>query len=444
MNSKVQFRSHTFRMRLGATAVTLLAAILVSFALMPTAWAQTYKVLYNFTGGSDGAYPVAGLTMDANGTLYGITREGGLQTQYCYTGCGTVFKLVPRGSGWLFSSIYKFQDSPDGSSPEGALVVTQDGALIGTTVSGGYGDGTVFKLTPPATPCHNASCPWTETVIYCFSGSDGLAPKAGLVLDPDGNLYGTTMSGGSGSCYYGCGTAYKLSPAGDAWNYQLVYAFQGQGDGSAPAAGLTFDSAGALYGTAMGGTPPAGTVFQLVRSESGWSENLLYRFLAREDGATPYAGVILDSRGNVYGTTPGSGPGPGLGAGSGGTVFELSPSIGDWIFSLVHSFTQPPRGLGQAGPWAKLVMDPGGNLYGTTYREGAYLAGNVFKLTPVNGSWIYTSVYDFTGGIDGGYPMSDIILDAQGNLYGTAAAGGTGSACPNGSWGCGVVWQITP
>ena len=166
----------------------------------------------------------------------------------------------------------------------------------------------------------------------------------------------------------------------------------------------------------------------MTPSGSGWIENVIYNFRDGTDGGYPYAGLIVDQSGNLYGTTTDAG------TGGGGTVFELSPSGGGWTYSVLYSIAGP---FGyQCGPAWALVMDVGGNLYGTTQCDGASGRGNVFKLTPSNGSWTYTSLYDFTGGSDGWLPLSSVVFDANGNLYGTAAAGGADDK--------GVVWEITP
>ena len=187
----------------------------------------------------------------------------------------------------------------------------------------------------------------------------------------------------------------------------------------------TLDKAGSPYGaTYSGGRDSHGTVFQLTPAMSGWTENILYAFQGGSDGGILIAGPILDQSGNLYGATAG------YGSGGGGTVFELTPATGGWTLNTLYSFA------GTGGPTGTLVMDGAGNLYGTTYSDGAYGYGNVFELTPHNGSWFYTDLHDFTGGSDGGNPNSNVVFDTSGNLYGTASTGG--------SQGVGVVWEITP
>jgi uncharacterized repeat protein (TIGR03803 family) len=263
-------------------------------------------------------------------------------------------------------------------------------------------------------------------VLYSFTGgADGGYPGYGdVVFDQAGNLYGTTSLGGVN----GFGTVFKLTPSGGGWTESVLYSFAGGNDGAFPYSGVTFDKVGNLYGTTTsGGANGGGTVYQLTPSEIGWTETVLWNFQAASDGSYPVGGVIFDQAGNLYGTTANGGPS------SGGTVYELTPSGGNWVFTLLYSFS------GYAGPFGGLAMDAAGSLYGTTYQDGTYHLGSAFKLTLSGGSWIYTDLHDFdTGGI---YPIGSVVLDAGGNLYGTASAGGSQGCGGN---GCGVVWEITP
>jgi uncharacterized repeat protein (TIGR03803 family) len=404
--------------------------------LTQSAQAQTFNVIHTFTGGNDGGSPTAGLTLAGAGNLYGSAQDGG---EYNY---GLVFRLTHKGSGWALTPLYSFQGGNDGATPEARVIIGPNGILYGTTTYGGSnyckseGCGTVFNLRPPVHALPNVSGGWMETVLYRFSGySDGASPAgADLAFDQAGDIYGTTQSGANGSNY---GIVYELTPSYGNWTQSVLYAFMGGNDGSSPYSGVIFDNAGNLYGTTEGGgvngcaaMPGCGTVFQLVPSGSGWTENILYKFTGANDGGYPLAGLIFDQSGNLYGANSYGG------AGGGGTVFELTPSGGRWTYKLLYSFTGGTR----CGPWGTLVMDTSGNLYGTTYCDGANGAGSVFKLTPSGGTWTYTSLHDFTYGSDGGFPISNVVFDANGNLYGTASGGGTG--CNN--FGCGVVWEITP
>jgi len=207
----------------------------------------------------------------------------------------------------------------------------------------------------------------------------------------------------------------------------VLYSFGQLPDGAISVAGVTLDPKHNLYGTASaGGSFGSGTVFQLKRSKSSWTENILYNFQGGSDGSVPYAGVILDHAGNLYGGVTGGG------TGAGGTIFELTPSSSGWTFSVLYNLP----GWSLSGPFRNLMMDASGNLYGTTHCDGAYEAGTAYKLTPSGGTWTYTSLYVFTGRSDGTFSYSNLVLDKQGHLYGTTDIGGTD--------GAGVVFKITP
>lgn len=421
-----------------STSLFLSALFLGALTIIATqaVQAQTYTVLYNFTGGQDGALPSAGVTMDAAGNIYGTTFQGGL---YDF---GTVFRLIHKGSAWVFSPLYTFTGGNDGADPDARVVIGPNGSLYGTTAEGGGGNcysgagcGTVFNLKPPASACKAALCPWAESVLYAFpGGSDGVQPLSDLVFDQAGNLYGTTSLGGmmQANCHNigGCGLVYKLTPSNGDWTESVIHSFTGGNDGFTPYSGLVFDQAGNLYGTTRHGGGPGcallgcGTVYQLTPSGSGWTENVIYRFTGGDDGDDPWGGLILDQSGNLYGTTVSGGDG------GGGTVYELAPSTGGWTLTTLYSFS------GSDGSYASLTMDASGNLYGTTFGDGAYGYGNVFKLTPSNGGWSYTSLHDFTSGSYGYRPRGSVILDANNNIYGTAYEGGI--------YGYGVVFEITP
>jgi len=421
-------------------------ALLLAFALTlltsHSAQGQTFSVLHNFTGGSDGAGPYAGLTLDGAGNLYGTASTGGFSGGDCGTGCGVVYKLRPVHSAWLFTPIYSFQGhaNQDGEQPAARVVFGPDGALYGTTEYGGAGGacidgcGTVYRLTPAATVCKTALCPWTETILHSFGLSDGVSPGSGdVAFDASGNLYGTTIQGGgymSDCLEYGCGVAYEISPSNGGWYTNVIYEFA-SGSTNTPFSGFIFDSWGNLYGTtSSGGEAGFGSVYELSLVDGLWSQTVLYSFLNESDGAGPEAGLVADGSGNYYGATTFGG------VNGGGTIFELSPVGDGWSYSVLYSFT------GHRGTSATLTMSAAGNLYGTTESDGSNRLGNIFQLTRTNGSWTYTSLHDFTGGADGAYPASNVVLDSNGNLYGTAAGGGIASDC--GGNGCGVVWEITP
>jgi uncharacterized repeat protein (TIGR03803 family) len=286
----------------------------------------------------------------------------------------------------------------------------------------------VYKLRPPVTICRSFLCPWNETVLHRFTaGSDGASPSGDVIFDSAGNLYGTTLEGGpSGYCTLGCGLVYELTPSSGGWIETLLYTFAGGIDGESPNAGVVMNSAGDLFGTSDGPTQDGlpGAVYELMPSPSGWNKSFIYAFQGTSHGSGP-VGLILDSAGNLYGTTVNGG------AASGGTVYELSPGSG-WAFTLLYSLqSDNPDAYGSG---SRLTMDAAGNLYGTTVQGGQYGMGSVFKLTPAMGSWTYTSLHDFTGGNDGSGVGSGVLLDRQGNVYGTTLEGGT--------YGYGVAFKI--
>jgi uncharacterized repeat protein (TIGR03803 family) len=336
------------------TATTILAQragallVLAACAACPALAApHAYKVLYSFTDGSDGGYSQAGLIQDKSGNLYGTTHLGGANN------AGTVFEVTPGG---------------------------------------------------------------TETVLYAFgNGSDGGYPTAALVRDKDGNLYGTTYGGGSGY-----GVVFRLTPGGAE---TVLHSFAGGGDGANPLGGLTLDAAGNLYGTTTyGGSANDGTVFEIT---AGGTEKLLYAFTGGADQANPVASLIEDGAGNLYGTTC-----SGL-RGQYGTVFEVSKK---GAYSTIHSF-DPATG-GQCLQ-ASLLLGSTGKLYGTATYGGANGAGVVFELAK-NGD--ETVLYTFTGGTDGGYPASNLVIDKGGNFYGTTQGGANGG----GVNGPGIVFKLAP
>jgi uncharacterized repeat protein (TIGR03803 family) len=413
-----------------ATAALAMATVFALAAIMiQSAQAQAYSVIHNFTGGQDGSHPYAGLTIDRAGHLYGTAANGG-------AGYGTVFKLSHQASGWVFNPLYSFKGGNDAAFPGARVIIGPDGSLYGTAEGGGSGCGgngcgTVFNVKPGASACKTALCSWTETVLYSFTGNDGYGIAIGdLAFDQAGNIYGTTEFGGEGPYPSGNGTVWELMPSKGGWTHSVLYRFGGGEDGYVIYSGVIFDEVGNLYGTARQGGgfgcsgAGCGTVYQLTPSGSGWTENILYRFQGGNDGLFPIAGLLLDRMGNLYGGTSGGG------SGNGGTVFDLTPANGGWTFHTLYGLA------GNGGMSAAPTMDAAGNLYGVTLGDGAYSQGNVFKLTPSGGGWTYTDLYDFTGGSDGGFPISNVVMDASGNLYGTTYEGGSN--------GLGVAWEITP
>jgi uncharacterized repeat protein (TIGR03803 family) len=410
-----------------ACALALAIVLALTVCATPAVHAQTFTVIRTFTGGGDGAHPFSTLTLDPGGNLYGTTTWGGPNNCSPPYECGTVFKLTHRNSAWVLQTLYTFDPTTgsDGYAPAGQLARDPSGLLYGTTQSGGpRGEGTVFEVRPSPTRPVSVVAPWLETRIHDFDFNDGEEPIGDLLLDSAGNLYGTTCFGG----LYALGTVYKLTPFHGGWSYAVLYNFTGGNDGGCPHAGVVLDAAGNLYGTAsQGGSYGDGAVYQVTPSGS---ETVLYNFTGGNDGSLPYSGVIFDRSGNLYGATTFGG------SGGSGVVFELSPGSGGWSYTEIY-----PLPGGGWGSYERLVMDGNGNLYGTMYKGSSSGYGAVFKLTASNGGWTYTSLHDFTDGDDGANPYGGLVLDSNGNLYGTAAYGGS-LACSIG--GCGVVFEITP
>jgi uncharacterized repeat protein (TIGR03803 family) len=385
-------------------------------------WTET--VLHSFGNGTDGAEPVGGLILDGSGNLFGTTSEGGIHT------FGAVFELSPRqGGGWTEAVLHSFNvNGTDGAFPDAGLILDA-GNLYGTTGGGGTGSvGTIFELSP------RQGGGWTEAVLYSFNfdGTDGATPVfANLVSDSAGNFYGTTVEGGT----YDSGTAFELTPnGGGGWTEKVLYNFGKNTDASIPYAGLIFDNVGNLYGTTVtGGIHGWGTVFELTPTGGGWTEKVLHSFnFNGSDGAEPFGGLVFDAFGNLYGTTYVGG------IHGNGTVFELSPNgSGGWTEKVLHSFNF--NGSDGAQPWAGLVIDAAGNLYGTTNEGGIYyIGGTVFELSPNgSGGWTEKILHSFNfNGVDGANPFDNLIFDAANNLYGTTQQGGI--------HGNGTVFQLTP
>lgn len=417
----------------------------VLLALSLVCSAQSFTVLHNFSGGVDGGFPYAGLTVDASGGLYGTAMNGGVSNG-C-SGCGTVYKLSHRGSGWVLTTLYTFRGSTDGSFPQSRAVFGLNGALYGTTEAGGLaGAGTVFQLQPRSSICPSVACEWTKTVLHNFAGSpDGSGPSPGdLAFDSAGNIFGATTSGGASdpTCANDspCGTVYMMSKSLNTWTETVMYSFVGGLDGAFPN-GFTLDSTGdAGFGTtSFRGQNTLGTVFVMFSDgRGGFASETLYSFSGGLDGGSPLGNAIPDGSHGYFGTTSFGG------SGNGGTVWHLTNSGTGWVLTNLASFTYSGQ-LGSTSPGsaAVLTMDSAGNLYGTTVLSGAFGQGSVFKLTHSSGGWTLTTLHDFTGGADGGQPWGQVSLDSNGNIYGTASIGGsTVGSCVDGL-GCGVVWQIT-
>ncbi len=402
-----------------AFLVGLLTLVPVLFLSRPAA-AQAFTELYAFNNSgslSDGGSPEAGVTRDAAGSLYGTTFFGGTGTgcDIYFAGCGTVFKLDTSGTETV---LHSFGGAYDGWNPTARLILDAAGNLYGTTGYGGaHGHGTVFEVDKAG----------KETIIHSFAGgTDGDRPNAGLVQDAAGNFYGTTQYGGRGCDGHGCGTVFRISPNG---RETVLYRFADFPDGGSPLGGVALDSSGNIYGTTwLGGTYSFGTVFKI---DMCGGEKVLHSFAGGSDGANPLDAPVLDKAGNMYGTTAAGGASGSTPLGL-GTLFKVDT---DGRESILYTFTGGSDG---ANPYAHLLVDASGNLYGTASSGGCCGQGAVFKFS--NGLLI--PLYGFSTpnsngeNADGQYPMGGLITDSAGNFYGTTVQAGTN--------GWGTVFEVQP
>jgi uncharacterized repeat protein (TIGR03803 family) len=368
------------------------AAAAIMLAPMEPAQAKGLEVIHAFQGGADGSHPSADLIADAAGNLYGTTAWAG-NCEFC----GTVFRIAPDGTETDLHVFGAFDG--DGELPEDAVTIDAVGNLYGTTVDGGAsGLGTVFEIAPDG----------AETLLHSFSGMVA-NPYGGLLLDKKGNLVGTT------NLY--AGTVFKLTAGG---KFKVIYTFDGYPDGSNPLDTLISDRSGNLYGTLELGGPYDGyngTIFEL---SSQHVATTLYAFSGTSDGCNPGSRLLRDKSGNLYGTASGSADETSCGL---GTVFKLAPG---GTLTVLHSFS----GSDGEYPFADVISDKKGNLYGTTFGGGSEGCGVVFAIAP-DGS--YRVLHDFQGASDGCGPIGGLLL-LNGALYGTAAF--------DGQYGYGIVFRI--
>jgi uncharacterized repeat protein (TIGR03803 family) len=336
----------------------------------------------------------------------------------------SVFVVNPANASPV-KVIYSFAGGSDGEYTDTELLMDQAGNLYGTSVQGGlYGGGTVFQVTTAG----------VHTVLYNFTGGiDGGEPYKGVTLDAQGNLYGTTVTGGGGSCEGGCGVAYELANAGGGvWNFSVIHTFTGGADGSGPGAPLAIDRAGNLYGmTPTGGALGFGVVYLLSPGSNGWTLRVLHTFTGGADGLGGSAGrMTFDHQGHVLATST-------VGGSNGyGVVFQLTPtSVGEWRFTSLYDFKGSPDG---ASPYGGVIRDRAGHLFGTTYYAGVNNFGTVYELMRQNGTWTERVLYSFKGGTDGDSPLSTLVADKAGNLYGTTSDGGA-ITC-----NCGTIFKLNP
>ena len=423
----------------GRAGLLLLGAGVLAAALLTPiaeAAAVSYQVLYSFCSQSDcpdGSLPRAGLVMDAVGNLYGTTRYSGVDEATNGFREGVVFKLAPDGTETVlhaYGVCLAPGDCADGASPYAGLVMW-GGNLYGTTFEGGAaGQGVVFALEGRPPPSEG----YRYRIYHSFceqSGcTDGALPYAGLVIDGAGDLYGTTELGGA----IGLGVVFKQVGGTETVLYSFC-AQSGCTDGAKPWAGLILDAAGNLYGTTQtgGNNVEPGTVFGggvVFKLAPDGTETVLYNFCAQSgcaDGVHPYAGLVMDAAGNLYGTTYQGG------SKGNGVVFKLAPNGTE---TVLHTFCEQSGCTDGALPRAGLATDAAGNLYGTTSAGGAAGWGVVFKLAPDGTETVLYNFCSQSSCTDGSGPWAGLILDAAGNLYGTTQTGGNN--------GAGVLFIVTP
>jgi uncharacterized repeat protein (TIGR03803 family) len=423
----------------------VLAVTAALLALVASSFGQQETVLYNFNPAiHDGVGPQGSLILDASGNLYGTTYIGGIHS--CggvafY--CGTAFELSPaKDGGWTEKVIHNFGNGTDGYGPSAGMVFDSVGNLYGTTYQGGaYGYGTVFELSP------TVGGGWSERVLHHFNydGKDGINPVAALILDGAGNLYGTTLGGGTSDG----GSIFELIRAADGnFTEKILHSFAFNGaDGVNPYGALVADSSGNFFSTTSGGGLYGwGIVFELSPATGGWTEKILHDFNYNgEDSVQPTSGLALDAAGNLYGSAAG-------GVYNWGAIFELSPGKnGRWTENILHNFNL--KAEDGSNPAGAVTIDASGHLYGSTLSGGLYTYGTVFELTPElsraeGGAYSEKILHNFSGtlksgaldGTDGREPESALTLDGAGNLYGTTYQGGAFG----GAFGYGTVFEITP
>lgn len=346
------------------------------------------------------------------------------------SGAGTAFQLSPpetSGASWTETIVHNFIGKPDGSVPESHLIVSASDAIVGTTYTGGSRNmGSVFVANPPSSPGN----PWSERVIYSFGAirGDGINPNAGLLPAHPG-YFGVTFAGGTNNM----GTVFKLSPpssAGAPWTESILYSFKGSGDAAFPSSELIADQSGNLYGTTtLGGASNSGAVYELSPAAGGgYTETVIYSF-SGPDGTLPAGKLQLDASGVLYGTTAGGG------ASGEGTVFQLTPGLpgASWTESVLYSFSGGSPDGGE--PSGGVVLGKRGQLYGTAAHGGSHGAGVVFELDPpsLGGGWTQQVLYAFNSS-DGFAPESGLVL-RQGQAFGTTTQGGL--------FGAGTVFALT-
>jgi len=416
--------------------VICIASLLLASVIL--AVGQTENVVHRFQAGRDGAYPSSGLISDKAGNFYGVT-EGGKQSG----NGGTVFRLSPpneKGGRWAVTTLHIFGNNNHGANPTGELIFDQAGNLYGTTPSGGpENSSTVFELK-------RRGGAWREAVIYV--GGSTYAPVAGLSSDKAGGLYFATYSGGEDDY----GSVFQLMPSenGD-WKAIMIYSFTG-GNEAYPPAGPIISGEGNLFGVLDGnGGNSYGAVYELKAPPTragGWAGHVLYEFNGGTgDAAYPRGRPVFDGKGNLYGVADG-------GAYGAGAVFKLTRQGDSWTESVIYSFCAQNSCTDGSDPSGGLILDEKGNLYGTTEFGGNggcdYGCGTVFKLAPPTqgGTWAETVLHNFTGEDGDGYqPYTPLAFGKLDSLWGTTFLGGkeTGRCQDQQDGpGCGIVFSVRP
>jgi uncharacterized repeat protein (TIGR03803 family) len=344
----------------------------LAYALVPATGTGKPRqiVVHNFTGGSDGAFPLTGFAMNAAGVLFaGVDASGG--------GQGTLYSLTPtnkRGTTFTLASLFTFGGT-NGDGPEGAPVIGADGALYGVTVFGGSTNfGTIWQLSPPAA----GQTAWTQTVLGNFTGTNGKFPQAGLIQGPGGVFYGTTTEGGA----HNAGIVFQIAPPTGTekkWHETILHSFAGGKDGVNPFdAGVSVDASGALFGTTtLGGSFGQGVAYKLTPPAAGsthWTETILHTFGGGSDGEGPLSKIAIGNDGTLYGTLSEGG------TSNLGLVYSLTPAAhGTYTYQTLHAFTGGKDG---GNPFGDLSVNTAGTIFGTTDGDSTHGIGTIFSITP--------------------------------------------------------------
>ncbi len=394
--------------------------------------AQTFEVLHSFGASGDGQVPSGGLAVDQAGNLYGPTYLGGTGGgEFCVPyGCGTVFQLVRQADGsWEENILHSFVGGDDGGFPTEPVVLDRRDIVYGpvgcaTTDCGTQPGGTIYALTP------SQQGTWAKSTIVTFDGSNGDANTGcWLTVASVGHIFGVCQDGG----LQNLGLAFMLAHSSALNWYELpLHSFLGslEGDTEKPDSPTVLDSTGKLYGTtSVGSSDGPGAVFEMKPNQgsSGWRESVLYNFTGGSDGGAP-GGVVFGPDGNLYGAAH-------TGGVSGrGLIFKLTRNADrTWSYSTIYSFMNQVDGY---QPYGTVIFDRAGNLYGVASGGAGCSCGVIYKLAPSGGQWTESVLYNFTNGSDGENPVSPLVLDAAGNLYGVTADGGLN--------GGGVAFEVTP